>query len=63
MIVGRAPFEHVIRNRAKGEGLRVINDDRVSFDTQSSSQWDGFRHFGISSPHPSLLRLSGADSG
>jgi len=25
---------------------RIVNDDTWSFNTQSSSQWDGFRHFG-----------------
>lgn len=24
-----------------------MNDDEVHFNTQSSTQWDGFRHFGI----------------
>lgn len=44
---GRTPFQHEIRNRPKGESLRVVNDDLVSFNTQGSSQWDGFRHFGM----------------
>jgi hypothetical protein len=42
----RAPFKHELVNRAKGDGLRVVNDDVLTFNTQSSSQWDGFRHFG-----------------
>ncbi|CZT11615.1 uncharacterized protein RAG0_15692 [Rhynchosporium agropyri] len=25
---------------------RVVNDDTLTFNTQSSTQWDGFRHFG-----------------
>jgi hypothetical protein len=25
---------------------RTVNDDVLTFNTQSSSQWDGFRHFG-----------------
>ncbi|CAK7212722.1 hypothetical protein SEUCBS140593_001599 [Sporothrix eucalyptigena] len=29
---------------------RCINDDVLTFNTQSSSQWDGFRHFGPHSP-------------
>lgn len=41
---GRAPFQHEIRRRG-GNG-RPVNDDIVSFNTQSSSQWDGFRHYG-----------------
>lgn len=39
---GRAPFEQTIKNKAP----RVVNDDTLSFNTQSSSQWDGFRHYG-----------------
>ena len=44
----REPFRHEVVNRAKGQGLRVVNDDVLHFNTQSSSQWDGFRHFGKS---------------
>jgi hypothetical protein len=43
---GRPAFSHEVINRARGEELRVVNDDHVSFNTQCSSQWDGFRHFG-----------------
>jgi hypothetical protein len=25
---------------------RTVNDDILTFNTQGSSQWDGFRHFG-----------------
>ncbi|OJD33665.1 major facilitator superfamily protein [Diplodia corticola] len=39
---GRQPFHHEIRQL----GDRTVNDDIVSFNTQSSSQWDGFRHYG-----------------
>ena len=39
----RAPFEHRIHNKAP----RSVNDDMLSLNTQSSSQWDGFRHFGM----------------
>lgn len=42
----RPAFQHQVINRAKGEELRVVNDDFLAFNTQSSSQWDGFRHFG-----------------
>lgn len=41
---GRDPFVHEIRRR--GAPGRVVNDDIVTFNTQSSSQWDGFRHYG-----------------
>jgi len=27
------------------KGTRLVNDDKWIFNTQSSSQWDGFRHF------------------
>ncbi|KAH7363680.1 hypothetical protein BKA66DRAFT_561777 [Pyrenochaeta sp. MPI-SDFR-AT-0127] len=43
---GRLGFSHEIKNRPKGTELRVVNDDHLSFNTQSSTQWDGFRHFG-----------------
>ncbi|KAF7561169.1 hypothetical protein G7046_g2970 [Stylonectria norvegica] len=39
---GRVPFEHNIKNKAP----RTVNDDSLAFNTQSSSQWDGFRHYG-----------------
>lgn len=38
---GRAPFEQTIKNKAP----RAVNDDTLCFNTQSSSQWDGFRHY------------------
>ncbi|KAF7715210.1 Uncharacterized protein PECH_005551 [Penicillium ucsense] len=39
---GRVPFEHTLKSKAP----RPVNDDILTFNTQSSSQWDGFRHFG-----------------
>ncbi|GME64433.1 Major facilitator superfamily [Neofusicoccum parvum] len=39
----RQPFHHEIRQRGAD---RCVNDDIVHFNTQSSSQWDGFRHYG-----------------
>ncbi|QSZ32729.1 hypothetical protein DSL72_002308 [Monilinia vaccinii-corymbosi] len=39
---GRAPFERKIIHKSP----RSVNDDVLAFNTQSSSQWDGFRHFG-----------------
>jgi hypothetical protein len=38
----RAKFEHTIKQKHP----RTVNDDEVKFNTQSSTQWDGFRHFG-----------------
>lgn len=38
----RPPFEVKLRNNAG----RAINDDELHFNTQCSTQWDGFRHFG-----------------
>ena len=38
----RAIFQQKILSKAP----RVVNDDELTFNTQSSSQWDGFRHFG-----------------
>lgn len=40
---GRPPF--VWKMLPNDEGL-TINDDELAFNTQCSSQWDGFRHFG-----------------
>lgn len=39
-LFGRRPFEHKIQSIGKG-----AFDDETTFNTQSSSQWDGFRHF------------------
>lgn len=39
-LFGRRPFEHKISSIGKG-----AFDDETTFNTQSSSQWDGFRHF------------------
>ncbi|KAF2202795.1 hypothetical protein GQ43DRAFT_454883 [Delitschia confertaspora ATCC 74209] len=41
---GRPGIKHEILNRQRGPSLRVVNDDFLSFNTQSSTQWDGFRH-------------------
>ncbi len=39
---GRRKFDHRIVNKSP----RTVNDDVVEMNTQSGSQWDGFRHFG-----------------
>ena len=39
-LFGRRPFEHRINSIGKG-----AFDDETTSNTQSSSQWDGFRHF------------------
>jgi hypothetical protein len=39
---GRSCLEPTIK---KKEG-RTVNDEILIFNTQSSSQWDGFRHYG-----------------
>lgn len=38
---GRSPFKHEIKTKTP----RAVNDDILTFNTQSSSQWDGFRHY------------------
>jgi Putative cyclase len=38
----RQGFEQKLHHKAP----RGVNDDILTFNTQSSSQWDGFRHFG-----------------
>lgn len=42
----RKGLEHKI---TKWPGRSFINDDEIAVNTQSSSQWDGFRHFGLPS--------------
>jgi hypothetical protein len=42
---GRDPCTHKIKQR--GGPDRVVNDDILTFNTQSSTQWDGFRHYGL----------------
>lgn len=39
---GRVQFEQKIIHKSP----RTVNDDVLVLNTQSSSQWDGFRHFG-----------------
>ncbi|KAF1840299.1 uncharacterized protein K460DRAFT_421278 [Cucurbitaria berberidis CBS 394.84] len=44
---GRPPFGWRIENRSHPDGTkRTVNDDHLDINTQSSSQWDGFRHYG-----------------
>ncbi|KAJ2898501.1 hypothetical protein MKZ38_003851 [Zalerion maritima] len=47
---GRAPFKSRLVNRTgpgtDGTRTRCVNDDILHFNTQCSSQWDGFRHYG-----------------
>ena len=38
----RPPFEWRIHHKSP----RTVNDDYVNMNTQGSSQWDGFRHYG-----------------
>lgn len=40
---GRHPYLHEIKQR----GDRLVNDDILTFNTQCSTQWDGFRHYGL----------------
>lgn len=40
---GRPALQHTIHTKAHS----AINDDSLSFNTQVSSQWDGFRHYGF----------------
>lgn len=45
---GRNPPKFQLRNRSHPDGTtRTVNDDvLVEYNTQASSQWDGFRHYG-----------------
>ena len=40
---GRYPFQQEIVHRTPN----CINDDILHFNTQCSTQWDGFRHYGM----------------
>ncbi|KAF2676529.1 hypothetical protein K458DRAFT_492388 [Lentithecium fluviatile CBS 122367] len=43
----RPPFDWKMEIRRHPDGSkRVVNDDFLNINTQSSSQWDGFRHYG-----------------
>ncbi|KAF2850294.1 hypothetical protein T440DRAFT_110248 [Plenodomus tracheiphilus IPT5] len=43
----RPPFSHTITNKSHPDGTkRTVNDDHLDMNTQGSSQWDGFRHYG-----------------
>ena len=54
----RLPFGHNLRNWDSW-GHPATNDDVLTFNTQSSSQWDGFRHYGrIASNHGGLSTRS-----
>lgn len=47
----RSPFEWKLANKTQpGQPFRHVNDDLLHFNTQCSSQWDGFRHFGYQTP-------------
>lgn len=37
---------HIVQKRTADSHDRAVNDDIVTFNTQGSSQWDGFRHYG-----------------
>ncbi|KAK2595284.1 hypothetical protein QQS21_006999 [Conoideocrella luteorostrata] len=39
---GRRAIEHTIKHKTP----RTVNDDELILNTQSSSQWDGLRHYG-----------------
>ncbi|OAA61937.1 hypothetical protein SPI_04796 [Niveomyces insectorum RCEF 264] len=47
---GRTGLQHTLHSRLRttdpGTDQRVVNDDTLQFNTQCSSQWDGFRHYG-----------------
>lgn len=44
---GRPPFGWRMENRTHPDGAkRTVNDDHLDMNTQGSSQWDGFRHYG-----------------
>lgn len=45
----RPSFGWELQHRKTPDGTpRTVNDDALNFNTQCSSQWDGFRHYGES---------------
>ena len=43
----RQPFQSCMINSKRADGARrYVNDDILHFNTQCSTQWDGFRHYG-----------------
>jgi hypothetical protein len=48
---GRKPFTQELVNKAP----RIVNDDILTFNTQTSTQWDGFRHYGSYLVVPSAM--------
>ncbi|KAJ9139465.1 Major facilitator superfamily transporter [Pleurostoma richardsiae] len=48
----RPPFRKELVNKTMpGQPRRHVNDDVLHFNTQCSSQWDGFRHYGYQKAH------------
>ncbi|CAI9628507.1 unnamed protein product [Alternaria burnsii] len=46
----RPQFSWKMMNKEHPDGTkRTVNDDHLNFNTQGSSQWDGFRHYGYQS--------------
>lgn len=46
----RPSFSWKMKNKEHPDGAkRTVNDDHLDFNTQGSSQWDGFRHYGYQS--------------
>lgn len=44
---GRPPFQWHMHHKQNPDGsYRTVNDDYLNVNTQGSSQWDGFRHYG-----------------
>ncbi|PVI01742.1 hypothetical protein DM02DRAFT_336859 [Periconia macrospinosa] len=43
----RPPFQWRLHHKTHPDGtFKTVNDDYLHFNTQGSSQWDGFRHYG-----------------
>ncbi|KAF1838383.1 hypothetical protein BDW02DRAFT_585870 [Decorospora gaudefroyi] len=47
----RPAFKWTLKNKTHPNGSkRIVNDDHLDMNTQGSSQWDGFRHYGYQKP-------------
>lgn len=45
--ISHSPFErHALEHRILNKAPMTMNDDVITLNTQSSTQWDGFRHYG-----------------
>lgn len=54
---GREAFKQTVI----GWGGKTVYDDKLEFNTQGSSQWDGFKHYGEFSTDPDTCTATDSD--